>query len=279
MRGDIPSTISYGKTKGCLVGSPFRLIREFRFEELAVEPRDVRYGYALRALHLAGAGVGAVSESEFVHLGDHRLDPSLGLGTALGEESERTYPRGHEQHGGTVLTCCNASSATYAGCSIHALLSLVVRDEDIVGILGGTGTDRDESAGLEDLVKRTPVDHKVLDDREGGASPRLHGDGRAILEMTHEQLAGGNMVIRTVGASVNIEGTGTAYTLAAVMVERDRTAALAAALDSDRVATLADKLLIQNINHLEERCIFLNTRNMISLEMSFFLGVLLAPYF
>ena len=279
MRGDIPSTISYGKTKGCLVGSPFRLIREFRFEELAVEPRDVRYGYALRALHLAGAGIGAVSESEFVHLGDHRLDPSLGLGTTLGEESERTHPRGHEQHGRTVLTCCNASSATYAGRSVHALLSLVMRDEDIVGILGGTGADGDESAGLKDLVKRTPVDHKVLDDREGCTSPRLHGDGRAILEMTHEQLAGGNMVIRTVGASVDIEGTGTADTLAAVMVERDRTAALAAALDRYRVATLADKLFIQNIKHLEERCIFLNTRNMISLEMSFFLGVLLAPYF
>ena len=279
MRGDIPSTISYGKTKGCLVGSPFRLIREFRFEELAVEPRDVRYGYALRALHLAGAGVGAVSESEFVHLGDHRLDPSLGLGTALGEEGERTHPRGHEQHGGTVLTGSNASTATYAGSSIHALLSLVVRNEDIVGILGGTGTYGNESAGLEDLVKRTPVDHKVLDDREGGASPRLHGDGRSILEMTHEQLAGSDMVIRTVGASVDIEGTRTAYTLAAVMVEGDRTAALATALDRYRVATLADKLLIQNIKHLEERCIFLNTRNMISLEMSFFLGVLLAPYF
>ena len=257
----------------------FRLIREFRFEELAVEPRDVRYGYALRALHLASAGVGTVSESEFVHLGDHGLDPSLGLGTALGEESERTHPRSHEQHGGTVLTGSNASTATYAGCSIHALLGLVVRNEDIVGILGGTGTDGDESAGLEDLVKRTSVDHKVLDDREGGASPRLHSDSSSVLEMTHEQLTGGNMVVRAVGASVNIEGTSTADTLAAVMVERYRTAALAAALDRDRVATLADKLLIQNIKHLEERCIFLNTRNMISLEMSFFLGVLLAPYF
>ena len=226
----------------------FRLIREFRFEELAVEPRDMRYGYALRALHLAGAGVGAVSESEFVHLGDHGLDPSLGLGTALS----------------------NASTATYTGSSIHALLSLVVRNEDIVGILGGTGTDGDESTGLEDLVKRTSVDHKVLDDREGGASPRLHSDSSSVLEMTHEQLTGGNMVVRAVGASVNIEGTSTADTLAAVMVERYRTTALAA---------LADKLLIQNIKHLEERCIFLNTRNMISLEMSFFLGVLLAPYF
>ena len=257
----------------------FRLIREFRFKELAVEPCDVRYGYALRALHLAGAGVGAVSESEFVHLGYHGLDSSLGLGTALGEESERTNPRSYEQHGGTVLTGSDASTATYTGSSIHALLSLVVRNEDIVGILGGTGTDGDESTGLEDLVKRTSVDHKVLDDREGGASPRLNGDGRSVLEMTHEQLAGSDMVVRAVGASVNIEGTGTADTLAAVMVERYRTAALAAALDRDRVATLTDKLLIQNIKHLEERCIFLNTRNMISLEMSFFLGVLLAPYF
>ena len=191
----------------------------------------------------------------------------------------RRYPRGDEQHGGAVLAGSDAGAATHAGCCIHAFLSLVVRDEDIVGILCRAGAHGDESSSLENLVKSTPVDHEVLDDRKSSTSPRLHRNGSSILEMTHEQLACGYMVVRTVGASVDIERTRTADSLATVVVEGDRTAALASALHRHRVATLADKLLIQNIKHLEERCIFLNTRNMISLEMSFFPGVLLTPYF
>ena len=255
------------------------LIRELRLEELAVQARDVGHGDALRALHLTGARVRTVAESEFVHLGNHCLDPSLGFRTSLGQEGERAHAGSNEQHRRTVLTGGNASAATYAGSRIHALLSLVMRDEDIVGILGGTGTDGDEAAGLENLVECTPVNHEVLDYGEGSTAPGLHGNGGSVLEMTHEKLAGGDVIVRAVCTSVNIERAGTADTLAAVVVEGDRTAALASALYRHGVATLADKLLIENIKHLEEGCIFLNTRNMISLEMSFFPGVLLTPYF
>ena len=237
------------------------------------------YGDALRTLHLAGTGVGTVAESEFVHLRYHSLDPSLGLGTTLGEEGEGADARSDEQHGGTVLTGGHTRSATYASRSIHAFLCLVVRDKDVVGILGGSRTYGDETSGLKDLVESTPVDYNVLDNRKGCTAPRLYRDGSTILEMTHEKLAGGHMVIGTVRTSVNIERASSADTFAAVVVEGDGTAALASTLDRDRVATLADKLLIENIKHLEEGCIFLNTRNMISLEMSFFPGVLLAPYF
>ena len=53
---------------------------------------------ALRALHLASAGVGATSKSEFLHLGDHILGPGGGFGTALRQEGERGDPRRDEQH-------------------------------------------------------------------------------------------------------------------------------------------------------------------------------------
>ena len=237
------------------------------------------YGDALRTLHLTGAGVGTVAESEFVHLCYHCLDPSLCLGTSLGEKGEGTDACCYEQHGGTVLTGGYTSSAAHASGGIHTLLSLVVRNKDVVGILGGAGANGDKTSGLKDLVKRTPVYHKVLDDREGCAAPRFDGDGGTVLEMTHEKLAGSHMVVRTVRTAVDIERAGSADAFAAVVVERDGTAALASALYRDRVATFADELLIENIKHLEEGCIFLNTRNMISLEMSFFPGVLLAPYF
>ena len=87
------------------------------------------------------------------------------------------------------------------------------------------------------------------------------------------------MVVRTVGTAVDIERTCSADALTAVVVERDGTAALASALYRHGVTTLADKLLVKDVKHLEEGCIFLDTRNMISLEVSFILGVLLAPYF
>ncbi len=47
---------------------------------------------------------------------------------------------------------------------------------------------------------------------------------------------------------------------------------------SNRLDSLADKLVIEDIKHFQEGSVFLNSRNMISLEMAFCLGVLLTPY-
>ena len=235
-------------------------------------------GDSLRALHLAGTGVGAATEAELFHLRDHIPGPSGGLWTALRKQSEGTYPCGHEQHRRAVLTGCHASAATNAGSRVHTLLSILVRDKDVVGILGGTGSDRDESASLKDLVERAAVNDQILDDRETSASERLHGDGSAILEVTHEELAGGHMIVRTVSAAVNEQRAGTADTLAAVVVERHRTAALAASVNGYWIVTLTDQLLIEDVKHFEERGVLLYSGNMISLKMTLFLGVLLTPY-
>ena len=261
-----------------LLGALCPLVLKLSAEILPVKSCDVRYGDVLRALHLAGTGVRAATEAELFHLRDHIPGPSGGLWTALRKQSEGADPCGHEQHCGTVLTGCHASAATNAGSRVHTLLSVLVRDEDVVGILGGTSSDRDESAGLKDLVERAAVNNQVLDYRETSASERLHGDGSAILEVTHEELAGGHVIVRTVRAAVDEQRAGTADTLAAVVVERHRTAALAASVNGYWIVTLTDQLLIEDVKHFEERGVLLYSGNMISLKMTLFLGVLLTPY-
>ncbi len=49
----------------------YSLIRKFGFDEFAVETGDVGDGFALWTYGFASACVGAVTESEFVHLGYH----------------------------------------------------------------------------------------------------------------------------------------------------------------------------------------------------------------
>ena len=236
------------------------------------------HGNTLRALHLAGTGVGAVTEAEFIHLGNHRTGAAGSLRTALRKKGEGADTGSHEQHGGTVLTGSYASTATDAGSGIHALFCIVMRDQDVVGILGGTGTDRNKTTSLEDLVKGSTVDDQVLDHRETGASPRFNRNRSTVFEMTHEQLAGRHMVVRTMGAAVDIQGAGSADTFTAVMIEGDRTAALAALVDCNRIHAFPDQLLIEDIEHLEEGGILFNTRDMVGFEMSLALGVLLTPY-
>lgn len=178
------------------------LLREFRLQELTVETGDVVDGDSLRALHLAGARVGTVTETKFLHLRNHIPSSTSGLRLTLRKQSEGADPCGHEQHCGTILTGRHAGAATNAGSRVHALLSILVRDKDVVGILSGTSSDRDESASLKDLVKGAAVNHQVLDDRETGASERLYRDGGSVLEMTHEQLAGRHVIVRTVGTAI-----------------------------------------------------------------------------
>ena len=243
------------------------LLAEAGFEILAVQTGDVVDGDVLRALHLAGAGVGAVAEAEFVHLGDHGAGAAGGFRLALREQGEGADAGGHEQHGGAVLAGGDAGAATDASGGVHRQFGIIVRDEDSVGILRGAGADGDETAGLENLVKGLTIHDEVLDHREGGGAPRLHGDGGARLEVTHEQLAGGHLVVRTVGAAVHIQGAGAADALAAVMVE------------GDGLHALADELVIEDVQHLQEGGILLHVGDMIGLETTLGFGVLLTPHF
>ena len=49
------------------------LVSELSLDELAVEASDVGDRLVLRALSLASTSVGAVTEAELLHLGDHCL--------------------------------------------------------------------------------------------------------------------------------------------------------------------------------------------------------------
>ena len=64
------------------------LLAESRFQVFPVQASNVVDGYVLGALHLAGAGVGAVAKAKFVHLRNHCAGAACGLRLALRKESQ-----------------------------------------------------------------------------------------------------------------------------------------------------------------------------------------------
>ena len=80
------------------------LISQLGLNHLAVEASDVGNGLILRAHCLAGTSVGAVTEAELVHLGNHVLHTTGGLYATLGKQGELRNLAGYEEHGRTVLT-------------------------------------------------------------------------------------------------------------------------------------------------------------------------------
>ena len=64
------------------------LVSELCLDELAVEASDVSDRLVLRALSLASASVGAVTEAELLHLGNHVLGATRGLYATLWQERE-----------------------------------------------------------------------------------------------------------------------------------------------------------------------------------------------
>ena len=85
------------------------------------------------------------------------------------------------------------------------------------------------------------IDRKILHDRKRPRAPRLEVELVAILEVRmcswHTVIAGQ----RSVGDAVDHESAGAADAFAAIVVERDR------------LFALFDQLLVENVEHLEER--------------------------
>ena len=117
-----------------------------------------------------------------------------------------------------------------------------------VRLRGAAGRDRDEAAGLDDAVEGAAVDHQVLDHREGLGAPGLEVELVAVLEVAHVELADGGAGLRPVRLAVDHEAAGAADPLAAVVLEGDR---LLAALG---------ELLVEDVEHLEERACSLTSR-------------------
>ena len=67
------------------------LVGQLSLEVIAVKTSDVADAYALGALGLAGTGVGAVTEAELVHLGEHSLGAACSLYLTLRKEGELAH--------------------------------------------------------------------------------------------------------------------------------------------------------------------------------------------
>ena len=137
-------------------------------------------------------------------------------------------------------------AATQAPQPMHAAASMAVSAASFgtrmtlaSGALPGRRTDI--AAGLDDPVERRPIDHQVLDDREGLGTPRLQRQGIAVLEEPHVKLADGRAAARAVGHAVDQETARPADALAAIVVE------------GDRLFAAADQLFVQDVEHLQER--------------------------
>ena len=61
----------------------YQLVFELCCEEFTVEAGDMAYGDMFRAFHLAGAGIGAGTESQLVHLGHHGFRTACAFNLAL----------------------------------------------------------------------------------------------------------------------------------------------------------------------------------------------------
>ena len=181
------------------------LVSELCLDELAVEASDVGDRLVLRALSLASASVGAVTEAELLHLSDHCLSTLSCLRTALRKESKLANLRAYEEHCRTVLTCSYAATATDTCSAVHSLVSVFLRDKDSIGILGLASTNANVATCLHDLVECRAVYHAVLDNWECSRTPRLNSDNVAVVELTHIELAGCGTLVRSVGMTVDVE--------------------------------------------------------------------------
>lgn len=243
-----------------------RLVLELRREELPVQTGDVRNRNHLRTLGLASSRIGTVTEAQFVHLGHHRLGAAGTLDTSLRQFRERRHTGGDEKHRRAVLTGRSAGTATDAGSGIHRNVGIGLRDGNVVGILHGIRTDRDEAAGLKNLIVGTAIHHEVLDYGESRRTPGLDDDRRPVFETAHVNLAGRGAVARAVRTAVDVQRAHTADTLAAVVVERHG------------LLALVDQVVVQNIQHLEKRGVGGDVLDFVGFECPFCLGVFLAPY-
>ena len=143
------------------------LVSQLGLDELAVQAGNVSDGLVFRADGLAGTGVGAVTEAELVHLGNHVLHTAGSLYAALGKQGELRHLRRYEEHGRAVLTSCYASATADARCAVHSLVGILFRNQDSVCILSLTCTDGGITTGLDNLIEGIAVYHTILDYREG----------------------------------------------------------------------------------------------------------------
>ena len=133
----------------------------------------------------------------------------------------------YKEHGRGVFAGSDAGSATDAGSGVKGSVGVVLLDGCSVGVRQvAHGIHRNESASLNNSVKRTAVHHQVAHHREGLGSPWLYRNSVAVFELAHVKLAGGHPAVWTVGLAVDEHGAHSANSFAAVVVKNDGLGAL-----------------------------------------------------
>ena len=99
----VGETITQRKKNGRINSGRLFLVNEVSVfqlgnDELAIQAGNVADADALGALGLAGAGVGAVTESQLIHLGEHCFSATLGLYLTLREQSKLANLCAYKQH-------------------------------------------------------------------------------------------------------------------------------------------------------------------------------------
>ena len=130
-------------------GETGRSVSTLGFDEFAVEAGDVAQRNVLGTFGCAGTGVGAVAESEFVHLVDHCARAGT-FNLTPGQECELAYLCADEEHGRAVLAGSHAGAAADAGSGVHSDVSHFLRDREAVGVRSSAAVERNVAAGLLD---------------------------------------------------------------------------------------------------------------------------------
>ena len=193
-----------------------------------------------RADGLAFILVGAVSKALSVHGLDHFKNAAVFLRLSLGKVVEVRGLCADEKHGAGILTGRYACSASDAGSRIKSSIGVVLGDRGSIGIRSRTGAHGNETTGLNDAVEGAAVDHEVPQDRESLCSKGFDPDRIAVPEVAHVKLASSRCPLRSMRDAVDCEGAHATDSFPAVMVK------------VDRISTLTDDTLIDDVQHLEK---------------------------
>jgi len=170
-----------------------------------------------------------------------------------------------EKHGGCIRACRDTGSATDACCCVKRSIRMLFWNQNRIGIGSASGGCANEATRLNDAVKRGSINHEVPDNREGTRAPRLERYRIAISEEAHRKLAYGCTALAAMGHAVDQETAGAADTLATIVLEGNGS------------LLPADQVLVEGIEHLEERYVGCHVAYLIGDEAARCVCALLPP--
>ena len=231
---------------------------------VAVELGNVVYADTLRASGFALVKVGAVAETEGVHLAHHGKNALVLFGVALRHQIQVSSLSRGEEHSSAVLAAGYTSTTADAGSGVESGVGCLLTDGRVVSVRSSTGAYVHKTAGGDDGVQSGTVYHQVTQQRESSSAEGLNPNGVAVLELAHVQLAG-SYLLAAMGYTIDGEGAHTANAFAAVVVE------------VDGLFALVYELFVDDVEHLEEGSFVRDVLRLVGFNATLGLRGLLAP--